>query len=389
MSQSTLRQSAWVAIAALSVVTAPWAILAMWHMVWPSAPYPTDILLSHGVSREFLHGRDASAVSTASAYQKSLVPMFVHTVAGGLLVLLGPTQFSSRLRLGRPRLHRMLGKAYLTIAVAMTLGAMVYLARTPGHEVLSGGVFALQLWVLGFGTLLTAGLAIAAIRTGDVMVHLRFMALNFGLILATPIQRIDWVVIGNLDSRTNHVEANLATLMHLGPLVILGAVVAGRALDRRTTVSGVVGPIIRPEYVRLLQGAGLGSLVAFIVLTAGLGRVATLGLVSFVGPLLVFWAAIAIVEHRSRRRGADLAASEWGAHLAAIAIAPTLTLGLYLFFRMVETDTMALYTAVVLAWPACQFTAATVVAARLYRARSRLVSSSRSRSSRPVTLVGS
>lgn len=368
------RTASWVVIAIVCVVFSPYALLATWHLVTPGAVHPTAVLLVHGVDLDFAAGggEHSAAFTTDRAYARNLAAMIVHSVSGGLLLLLGPTQFSSWLRRTRPGLHRRFGMAYLSLAAATSVAAMVYLLRTRPTEVLSGPVFALQLWLLAFGTLGSGALALAAIRRGDVMVHQRLMALNFGLILATPAQRIDWVAIGNLAPSIRLPEANLLTLMHLGPLVILGSVVASRTLDRRKHMPGVTGPIVHRRLLAALQLVGLVCLAVLMRTAFGLGAMGSMWLRSFVPFLLTFWVAVGFMESRARQRGDDLGASEWGVHLAALAVTPTLVLALFYILRLASTDISALCAAVVLVWPAAHYTASLTVAGRLYRAVKRV-----------------
>jgi O-antigen ligase len=54
-----------------------------------------------------------------AAFERHPIGINTHIFASALALLLGPIQFSARLRLNRPTLHRWLGRVYLGVAVAV------------------------------------------------------------------------------------------------------------------------------------------------------------------------------------------------------------------------------------------------------------------------------
>src|SRR3954452_22490699 len=54
--------------------------------------------------------------------------LYVHIAAASVALLVGPLQFSARLRNGRRRLHRMIGRTYL---VSVAVGALASLVVAP------------------------------------------------------------------------------------------------------------------------------------------------------------------------------------------------------------------------------------------------------------------
>jgi uncharacterized membrane protein len=121
-----------------------------------------------------------------AAFQAHEFGIKAHVFASALALLLGPFQFSSRLRSRRPGLHRWTGRVYLGVAVLVGGLAGLYIAQyafggLPGK--------------LGFACLAVAWLytgvrAYAAIRRGDVVTHRRWMIRNFALAFAAVTLRL-------------------------------------------------------------------------------------------------------------------------------------------------------------------------------------------------------
>ena len=88
--------------------------------------------------------------------------LYLHAFGGGLALLLGVTQFMTRLRVRRPVLHRWLGRVYLIAVTLAGLSAFVIAPGTRGG--LSGEVGLLMLAVLW---LITGFMAYRTIRRGD------------------------------------------------------------------------------------------------------------------------------------------------------------------------------------------------------------------------------
>lgn len=110
----------------------------------------------------------------------------VHIFGAAVAMALGPWQFSSRLRARRPRLHRLMGRAYLGIGVLVGGAAGLYVAQFA----FGGPVARLGFAMLAGSWLFTGWRAYAAIRAGDVASHRRWMLQNFALTLAAVTLRI-------------------------------------------------------------------------------------------------------------------------------------------------------------------------------------------------------
>ncbi len=109
----------------------------------------------------------------------------LHFGGGGLALLLGPWQFSRRLRKKYLSAHRWMGRAYL-LAVVGSGSAGIFLAPRAHGGLVSATGFGLLgvLWVA------TALLAFWTIRRGDVSGHQRWMMRNFALTYAAVMLRV-------------------------------------------------------------------------------------------------------------------------------------------------------------------------------------------------------
>jgi uncharacterized membrane protein len=97
-----------------------------------------------------------------------------HLTGGFLAIALGPIQFWSAFRRRYARLHRWVGRAYVaSIALAATM-AFVLISRTEFGWVYGSGLFGLACAWIG-----TTGLAVAAIRRGNVAQHREWMVRSY------------------------------------------------------------------------------------------------------------------------------------------------------------------------------------------------------------------
>jgi uncharacterized membrane protein len=126
---------------------------------------------------------DARSFGPFWGYAGWLVP---HVAAGMVALLIGPLQFRTALRQRYRTLHRWSGRLY---AVAVLLGAtmaVVMLTRT--H--LAGMPYRLGLGGLAVAWVGTTGLAVAAIRRGNVPQHREWMVRSYVVTFAFVTFRI-------------------------------------------------------------------------------------------------------------------------------------------------------------------------------------------------------
>jgi uncharacterized membrane protein len=121
-----------------------------------------------------------------ATFQAHANGIYAHVFASAIALVLGPFQFSSRLRASRTQLHRWCGRAYLGVGVLVGGLAGLYMSL---HAF--GGIVSR----LGFGCLALAWLftglrAYLAIRRRDVASHRRWMVRNFALTFAAVTLRL-------------------------------------------------------------------------------------------------------------------------------------------------------------------------------------------------------
>jgi len=110
--------------------------------------------------------------------------LFVHALGGATALVLGASQFSTRLRRWRPSLHRLLGRFYIG-GVLVSAPMAVYLSFTHGLRILSVEVTVqASLWVV------TALMALLAARNRSFQVHEQWMMRSYAVTLIFVISRI-------------------------------------------------------------------------------------------------------------------------------------------------------------------------------------------------------
>ncbi len=179
-------------------------------------------LFSSLVGREHAFGAGSVHETQREPYLAGLNLLLMHTMTGAVALFIGPFQFVAAFRRRWPALHRQAGKVYLISVALSMVGGLGYLFSTPLTAVYSGAPFALALIGLDFMVLITAGLAYTAIRQREIDRHRAWMAFNFGLILATPMLRLLWILFAWALPQWNQAEANLAIMTFLLPLCIVG-----------------------------------------------------------------------------------------------------------------------------------------------------------------------
>jgi uncharacterized membrane protein len=122
------------------------------------------------------------------AFEANRAAIYVHVFAAFFALVLGPFQFSTRLRTARLGLHRWMGRLYLGIGVLLGGISGLYIAFFAHGGAVSMAGFA----CLALGWLYTGLRAYLAIRSHDLASHRRWMVRNFALTFAAVTLRI-WV----------------------------------------------------------------------------------------------------------------------------------------------------------------------------------------------------
>ncbi|MFD7874511.1 DUF2306 domain-containing protein, partial [Streptomyces sp. NPDC059766] len=205
------RRGAVVAVSAVCVAYAPIAMTELWPYARPGAPAFGEWLLGRAVSPRYV----ADALATRiGPYRHSLLPMIVHSVLGGLLMLLGPAQLLTAAR-GRRRAHRILGVLFAATVYASMAGAGLYLARTAPEDAFSGAAFWIVLAVILVGTVFSVTFGVLAAVGGFPDLHQRWMLLCYGFLLTAPLLRLEWGALPWLLPGLPMTDINQVAIMHL------------------------------------------------------------------------------------------------------------------------------------------------------------------------------
>jgi len=112
--------------------------------------------------------------------------IYTHVFAASLAMLIGPFQFSARLRQRHGGVHRWLGRTYLGVGVLVGGLAGLYMSAFA----FGGMVAKLGFACLALAWLFTGLRAYQAIRRGRVAEHRKWMVRNFSLTFAAVTLRI-------------------------------------------------------------------------------------------------------------------------------------------------------------------------------------------------------
>lgn len=120
-------------------------------------------------------------------FQRHSVAIYIHVFASLIALVLGPFQFSARLRKKYLSMHRWIGRVYLSVGVTVGGLSGLYMAQFAFGGLPSRAGFTL----LAICWLATGVLGYLAIRRGDIESHRRWMVRNFALTFAAVTLRID------------------------------------------------------------------------------------------------------------------------------------------------------------------------------------------------------
>ncbi|MFD5771128.1 DUF2306 domain-containing protein [Streptomyces sp. NPDC127049] len=356
-----------VALTAVCLAYAPIAFTELWPYARPGAPALGEWVLGRTVSPEFV----AEAVrDRMGPYERSLVPLIVHSVLGGLLMLLGPVQLLTAVR-RRIRLHRALGIVFAVTVYVSMAGAALYLVRTPPEQAFSGAAFWVVLAVILVGTVGSVTFGILAALTGYPDLHQRWLLLCYGFLMTAPLLRLEWGFLPTLYPGLTIQEINRVAIMHLGALVSFGALLATRALDRRTSVPGLTGSWAPGPVLVLAHLAGAAGLAALVPAFLDQGAEGRRLLLAYAVPYAVMYAVLAARAAGARRAGNGWAREEWRLHLGALLLAPAFSAVMVpVLERTMDLDrATALVAAAGIGCGMLAYTAVTVVSLRVLAGR--------------------
>lgn len=146
--------------------------------------YPVIYFL---IDRHF--GLLSSKTKEVLADQLWNIGFYGHIVLGGIALLIGWMQFSSKLRRKRIQLHRTIGKIYVvTVLISGVCGVYIAQFATGGISNVIGFSMSGLVW------LATTLLAYNAIRNGNIKSHQNFMIYSYAVCFSAVTLRI-WLPI--------------------------------------------------------------------------------------------------------------------------------------------------------------------------------------------------
>ncbi|GGT16612.1 DUF2306 domain-containing protein [Nonomuraea spiralis] len=116
----------------------------------------------------------------------------IHALPGGLALIIGPFQFSTRLRARHPKAHRIAGRVYM-ISIVLATAAALFAATVST----SGLPAQIAFYLLAAAWLYSLCQGYRAIRRGNVREHRVWMVRNYALTFAAVSLRL-FLVIGLL-----------------------------------------------------------------------------------------------------------------------------------------------------------------------------------------------
>ncbi|MBI3562929.1 MAG: DUF2306 domain-containing protein [Gammaproteobacteria bacterium] len=121
-----------------------------------------------------------------TSFMAHSIGIYAHVFASAIALLLGPLQFSTKLRANYITLHRWNGRVYLFLGVLLGGSAGLYVAQFAYGGLLAKTGFSL----LAMAWLHSGFMAYSAIRRNNIAEHQRWMQRNFALTFAAVTLRI-------------------------------------------------------------------------------------------------------------------------------------------------------------------------------------------------------
>ncbi|MES2908019.1 MAG: DUF2306 domain-containing protein [Pseudomonadota bacterium] len=339
---------AWMVLVLICLIYAPMAIEYFGHYLSADAPRLWVHLFSWATSDAHVFGPGSVELKQRQVYAASASQMLIHTVGGGLVILLACLQFSAGFRQRYPDWHRLLGRVQVSIVVVAMVAAMIYLVRTGPADTYNGPAFFMQLWMLALGTLASTLLAVVAIVRGQVRMHYSLMAFSFVLLLSAPALRIEWLIFANLYPGMTQEMTNMASAIIFGFLSAPLAVAATRIMDSRPATTKPVGrsPGVRLQAMIWAVGVlvAVGLSVAYRELVGPFQWLHGVLLVTALGVFSAYGVTLIVALRGSHRT----AMHEWRIHFAALGAAPVAMVLSWMLLGAFFTHEEAFWSAVLI-----------------------------------------
>lgn len=209
---------------AFAFLYAPLAFTYFWNPDVGHSWKLQDVVIEWFTSKEFSGGKGSGYDGHQIFYQRAVTRMLLHSVAGSLVTTVGLLQFSDSLRSRYPGAHRLAGYFYMLCAFVIPMTSAWFLISTGSKNIFSGPSFALILWLLLLGTLMSAAAALyeAAIAHRFER-HRDMMAYNYALMLSAPLLRYGWVIVHQFWPETKE-TINMTEGLWAGPFLFSCAI---------------------------------------------------------------------------------------------------------------------------------------------------------------------
>lgn len=166
---------------------------------------------------------EAFLIHPADPHWKHIAPvkwlLLIHGLGGLTALSTGTLQMSSRIRRLRPALHRALGKVYLG-AVSIAAPVAVYM----GTSTLEPVTIRFEQWFQGGGWLMSAWIAYACIRNGQMPLHKAWMMRSYAFTLIFVLSRVpDAFIVNYSDQFLGDMLWSLVVVAAIAPELIITA----------------------------------------------------------------------------------------------------------------------------------------------------------------------
>lgn len=163
---------------------------------------------------------------------------FVHVYMSIWVLLAGFTQFSTRIREYRPRLHRAVGYFYAVDVLLITGPAGLIMGFYANGGITSKVSFV----VLACGWMVTTGLAVRAAKAGDFIAHREWMIRSYALTLsAITLRAWKWSITNSVSLPPMDVYRAVAWLGWVPNILIAEIIIRWLRAQARERLAGLRG----------------------------------------------------------------------------------------------------------------------------------------------------
>jgi hypothetical protein len=305
----------------VAVLYAPLAMNYMWFAFTPDAPQWQEALTAAINGGDYARRTGSISAIREIDYLDNIWVMLIHTVLGGLALILAVHQLSPRFRRSSLTRHRWVGRVYIAFMTISMGTALVFLIRAGTADYLGGNAMYLQLWSLDLSTLGSGFLGMWAIRRRDVIGHQAWMYMNFAFMMTAPLLRAVWILLAPLFPQHTLLDnVDMGSSM-LGVLAPGGAAIAVQ-LSLRSRHDDHAARAAASTYTALVAVAIASACLLALRFSQVEGAVPAATLWVPLGCSVAYTATCLFGVRSARRDGAGLLELRWRWLACGAAIAP-------------------------------------------------------------------